>query len=126
MNYSYVVGSLGMIAFLGTLYLMAPQISFSEPFSTKPVFTLFYVPWCPYCKKMKGEWDAFSKQYKHNSKVKIQEIDMERKENKPLRERYGIKSYPTMILEKDGKMIKYPQSGERKKTAFASWLHKHL
>ena len=128
MNFTLLIGAVLLLVFVVSLYSMFPilRARISEPFSTKPVMTLFYVPWCPHCKRMKGEWDLFAKTYKNSDKVEVKTIDMEKPENNPLRERYEIKSYPTIVLEKNGEMIRYPQEGERNQSAFESWIQKHI
>ncbi len=58
----------------------------------------FYATWCIYCKKQRMELQEFE-----NSDIKIGIVDGD--ESPSIVKRFGIDSYPTFILLKDGKKI---------------------
>lgn len=74
---------------------------------------LFYADWCPHCTKAKPEWAAFKAAYdgKEMNGHMIQCIDVncteEGGESSKLIQKYGIDSYPTLIMNKDGNRIDF-------------------
>lgn len=60
----------------------------------KPSLTLFYAPWCGYCKRLMPTWDKFVKKNGNNGKVVIIKVNCE--ENKDLGKKFEVKSYPTI------------------------------
>jgi thiol-disulfide isomerase/thioredoxin len=87
------------------------------------IIYMFYVNWCPYCKKAKPDWDQFSNDY--NGKIvngyTIQCVpincddDSNDAANVPatpaniaaIIDKYGITSYPTVKMIKDGNTIDF-------------------
>jgi len=74
----------------------------------------FHVDWCPHCKKADPEWANFTGQF--NNKVvngyTIKCIDNNCTDDEDeaisdLIQRYEIDSYPTIKMEKDGKIIEF-------------------
>lgn len=74
----------------------------------------FHVDWCPHCIKAQPIWDEFSKKY-NKTKVNGYEItcvdvnctDDNNKEIKDYISTYNIKSYPTVIMLKDGNQVEF-------------------
>jgi len=66
-------------------------------------FVLFYAPWCPYCKKMKNEWENFgkvasyTKVYAYNCEKNKQHLSQITNDLPEL-----VKSFPTIIVYKNG------------------------
>jgi thiol-disulfide isomerase/thioredoxin len=74
---------------------------------------LFYADWCPHCTKAKPEWAAFKKSYdgKEMNGYVVKCIDVncteELGDNGKLIQKYGVDSYPTLIMVKDGNRIDF-------------------
>lgn len=67
---------------------------------------LFYAPWCPYCKSVKGEWEKFGKEMKSVNGIKVAALDCDEHQEmvSSLREDMPslVTSYPTMLIFKNG------------------------
>ena len=89
----------------------------------KPTFVLYYASWCPFCKKMMPEWDKFAKNWK-NKNVVVEKVDVAEDQNECLKDKWSIKSYPTILLHssKSSTPVEYPKDNEREAGAFATWL----
>ena len=70
---------------------------------------------CPYCVEFSPLWDKLTKKYQD----KINMIKIERSENPAMIEKYGIQSFPTIILEKTSQ-IKFED--ERSEKNFEKFL----
>jgi thioredoxin 1 len=66
-----------------------------------PIVKDFYADWCGPCKMQSPILDALKQ--KHGDKVEIQKIDVDA--NSTLAIEYGIRVVPTLIIEKDGKLV---------------------
>lgn len=73
----------------------------NELVSSGVVVLDFYADWCGPCKMLAPELDIVSK---NNSDIKIYKINVDK--NPDVARSYGIMSIPTLILYKDGKIIK--------------------
>lgn len=62
------------------------------------VLVSFTAPWCGKCQTLKPILEKFSKNYK----VVLVDVD----ENKSIAKKYGVMSIPTLILFKNGSVIK--------------------
>ena len=76
--------------------------------------TMFYVDWCPHCKKSKPAFDEFTQKY--NGKtingfvVKVRSVNCTNEEDpnvKSVHEKYNIEGYPTILLSKNGEIINF-------------------
>jgi thiol-disulfide isomerase/thioredoxin len=73
----------------------------------------FHVDWCPHCKTALPEWNNFRSQYdgKSVNGVMINCVDMDCTKETPAVENalttYGVDSYPTVKMLKDGKQITF-------------------
>ena len=80
--------------------------------------TLYYAPWCGYCKKLMPEWEKVKSALKADPSVKINTINTE--ENPKLAEQAGVKSFPTIFLRKGGK--KHTYDGPRTAKALINFV----
>lgn len=67
----------------------------------KPVFIVFYAPWCGHCKSIHPEWEKFAKSVKDVVRVGAVNADQHRE----LGSQFGIQGFPT---------IKYWKMGNKK------------
>lgn len=71
-----------------------------------PVLVDVYADWCGPCQAMGPELQKLSRAVGETAKVLKVNID----HNQPLAEAYGIRSVPTLMIFKEGKMV-WKQSG---------------
>jgi len=77
------------------------------------IIYFFHVDWCPHCKTAKPIWDDFSKKYDNTVKKEYKILCLakncteENSEITGLINEYGINSYPTIKMLKDGKKIEF-------------------
>jgi thiol-disulfide isomerase/thioredoxin len=85
-------------------------------------FTLYYMTGCPHCETILPEFSNFVAQGQYESggkKTTIRKIEQAAAGSDL--EKYGIKGYPTFILEKsDGKFLSY--EGERTVSAMKAFI----
>jgi len=73
----------------------------------------FYADWCPHCTKAKPQWATFKSTHdgQEMNGYTIQCVDVncteESANNSQLIQKYGIDSYPTLIMVKDGNRIDF-------------------
>ena len=74
---------------------------------------LFYVDWCPHCKKAKPAWNDVKSEYENKTingyKVIFTEVNCteETAEVEHLMNKYNIEGFPTIKLLKDGQVVEY-------------------
>ena len=68
---------------------------------TKPVLYDFFATWCGPCRMQTPIIEDLHK--KMGEAVDIRKVDVD--QNMPLAEKFGIRVVPTLIIEKDGKVI---------------------
>lgn len=68
---------------------------------SKPVVYDFFATWCGPCRMQAPILEELGK--KLGDKVEIKKIDVD--EHRDLAEKYGISVVPTLIIEKDGKIV---------------------
>ena len=102
---------------MGGAYLQSTML---EGFSGQgKEFTLFYRKDCGHCKKMMPEWDKFMKS-NSNRGVKVNKV--EKDENPGLMDKMGVSGFPTILLTKNGSVVK-PYEGERTAEAFQAFIN---
>lgn len=105
MNVWIVVGIAIALVMFYYLYLFfyppkpefIPNSEFVEDNEKKGEAILFYTEWCPHCKTTLPKWLEYK--YAYNQKkqaISFREVDCD--ENVTEAERYGIDSYPTIVL----------------------------
>jgi len=66
-----------------------------------PVLVDFYADWCGPCQMMAPVLKELAQEM--GDKVKVIKIDVDK--NQPIAQRFGVRSIPTLILFKNGKII---------------------
>lgn len=87
--------------------------------SDKPVLVDFWAPWCGPCQMMSPIIDDVSEQVSENAKVGKLNVD----ENPQTAQKYGVMSIPTLIIFKDGEILKQ-MTGVQSKEALLEELKK--
>lgn len=68
---------------------------------SKPVLFDFFATWCGPCRMQTPILEELAK--KMGDAVEIRKVDVD--QNMELAEKYGIRVVPTLIIEKDGKVV---------------------
>ena len=85
------------------LYLLFPATSDEGNINmTKPVLMDFHAEWCGPCKRQGPILDDLKK--KLGDSFELRKIDVD--QNMELAQKYAIQVVPTLIIEKDGKVIR--------------------
>eukprot|EP00929_Paragymnodinium_shiwhaense_P114054 TRINITY_DN82375_c0_g1_i1.p1 TRINITY_DN82375_c0_g1~~TRINITY_DN82375_c0_g1_i1.p1 ORF type:complete len:512 (+),score=127.56 TRINITY_DN82375_c0_g1_i1:89-1624(+) len=71
--------------------------------AANPVFIKFYAPWCGHCKRLIPTWEALAETL--GDEVRVAKVDAT--EEREIAETWGIKSFPTLILVKEGRILRY-------------------
>ena len=83
----------------------------------------YWAPWCGWSLKlMKGAWKELPAE--HNGCV-IKDVDVTTPENKHIPQQKGIKGFPTIRLEKGGKVVKVFK-GERTKASILKFIEVNM
>lgn len=70
--------------------------------SREPVLVDFHADWCQPCRAMAPTIDALTLEF--TGRVNVRQIDID--DNQQLAERYEITSIPTLLLFKDGQVVR--------------------
>jgi len=96
---------------------------------------LFWAEWCPHCQEIKSKdetegdkaWDALERQGGvKTSKGRVPAINYEVDEAPELVERYGVKSFPTIMLIKDSGKHIVQEKGERSVEGWSDFVRKNI
>jgi thioredoxin 1 len=69
--------------------------------SDKPVLVDFWATWCAPCRAIAPAVEELATQYK--GKVKVAKMDIDNNQDTP--QQYGIRSIPTLLVFKGGKVV---------------------
>lgn len=89
--------------------------------SDKPVLVDFWAEWCGPCRMMAPTVEGIAAAYAGRAKVGKLNVD----ENLAVTNRYNIRSIPTLILFKDGR-VEEQVAGAKSKDVIVKMLEKHL
>lgn len=89
--------------------------------STTPTLVDFYATWCGPCKMMSPLLEQVATEL--GSKTKIIKVDIDK--NRDTATQYGIRSVPTLLLFKEGKIV-WRQSGLPPKTMITESIKKFI
>ncbi len=89
--------------------------------SDQPVLVDFWAPWCGPCKTVAPVIEALAAEY--DGKAKIAKINVD--ENPQVSRRLNIRSIPTLMVFKDGKLVE-TAIGARPKAQVEELLNAHV
>jgi thioredoxin 1 len=69
--------------------------------SAQPVLVDFWATWCAPCRAIAPALEELASQYK--GKVKVTKLNID--ENQQTPQQYGVRSIPTLLLFKEGKVV---------------------
>lgn len=89
---------------------MSFEIALESNTITGNSIVFVYTDWCKYCKNFKNEWTVLEKMCLQEN-IKTIALNFEDEKNNAFVKTYEINSFPTILLFKKNKKIKY--EGER-------------
>ncbi|XP_037957531.1 protein disulfide-isomerase A5 [Teleopsis dalmanni] len=87
---------------------------------TRPMLLMFHVPWCSFCKRIKGDFSRAATELKSGGFV-LAGMDVERTENAPARKAFNITGFP-MMLYFEKSVPKKLFDGEPNKDGFIAFM----
>ena len=89
--------------------------------SDVPVLLDFWAPWCGPCRMIAPVLDDLAAEF--GDKVKVAKINID--ENQATPAQYGVRSIPTLLLFKEGKIVA-TQVGALPKNQLAAFVNKNI
>ena len=89
--------------------------------SDKPVLVDFWAVWCGPCKMIAPTVEEIAKEY--DGKLKVGKVDVDH--NQAVAQKFGIRSIPTLLIFKGGKVVEQV-GGAVPKKALIDKITKHL
>jgi len=122
MNSLFIAFSLLFVACVADDVLVLTADNFDQTISENPLILVeFYAPWCGHCKRLEPEYESAATILKEKN-LPIAKVDADDSTNAPLRERFGIRGFPTLKLFKNGVPSDY--EGDRTAEAIVSFMKK--
>lgn len=120
-TFPHPVSTVILIAFV---LLLLPRVNLVQnggELRASSELTLYYAPWCGYCKSMMGDWDKIAEELKNDPTITVKKVNCD--EHPELAEKEKINGFPTIHLKKDNKKVVH--DGERTYDGLTSFLSKH-
>lgn len=89
--------------------------------SKEPVLVDFWAEWCAPCRMIAPHIDALAQEYA--GRVKVGKLDVD--QSSDIAGRYGIRSIPTLLIFRDGKVVEQ-RVGALPKPELARLLDQHV
>ncbi|WVO22327.1 protein disulfide-isomerase domain [Cryptococcus decagattii] len=90
---------------------------------SKNVLVAFTAPWCGHCKNMKPAYEKVAKVFSSEPDVVIALMDADDAENKPVAQRYGVSSFPTIKFFPKGSKNPVAYDSGRTAEQFVDWIN---